>query len=160
MADTKHAHAAPPVEGDGINYGGIGWFLVVLVATTLVCQVLVWGLFKAMEWRVDKAEPQRAALAAPVGRPTLENGRGRVITGVEKEPAVPLLVDEPVVLQEFLAAEDAQLKTYGWVDKGAQTMRLPIERAKDLVIERGLPIRPAAPVAPPAATPAPDAAKK
>lgn len=158
MADTKHAHAAPPVEGDGINYGGIGWFLVVLVTTTLACQVLVWGLFELMSWRVDKGEPSRATLAAPVGNRSLASGR--VVTGAEKQPAVPLLVGEPVVLQEFRASEDAQLKTYGWVDKGAQTVRLPIERAKDLVIERGLPIRPAPTASSTAATPAADAVKK
>ena len=138
MADTKHAPAAP-VEGDGVNYGGIGWFIVVLVGTTLLCQVLVWGLFEVMAWRSDNAEPQRATLAAPVGERSLSDGR--VTTGAAAEPAVPLLVGEPTVLKAYRDAEDAKLKNYGWVDKGAQTVRLPIERAKDLLIERGLPTR-------------------
>jgi hypothetical protein len=76
-----------------------------------------------------------------VGSRSLDGGR--VLTGAETQPAVPLLVGEPVVLQQFRAGEDVQLQTYGWVDRGAQTVRLPIERAKDLVIERGLPTRPA-----------------
>ena len=154
MADIKHAPApAAPVEGDGVNYGGIGWFIVVLVGTTLICQVLVWGLFEVMEWRSDKAEPQRAILAAPAGERSLSDGR--VITGAAAEPAVPLLVSEPDVLKAYRAAEDAQLKNYGWVDKGAQTVRLPIDRAKDLLIQRGLPTRAAVPDTPqPAAEPA------
>jgi hypothetical protein len=154
MADTKHAPAAP-VEGDGVNYGGIGWFIVVLVGTTLLCQVLVWGLFEVMAWRSDNAEPQRATLAAPVGERELSNGR--VMTGAAAAPTVPLLVGEPTVLKAYRDAEDAQLKNYGWVDKGAETVRLPIERAKDLLIERGLPTRAAAPEAP---KPAAETAKK
>jgi len=148
MADIKHAPAAPPVEGDGVNYSGIGWFIVVLVGTTLACQLLVWGLFKVMAWRSDKAEPQRATMAADLGRRELASGR--MITGATTEPTVPLLVGEPTVLKAYRDAEDAQLKAYGWVDKGAATVRLPIERAKDLLIERGLPTRAAAPEAPPA----------
>jgi hypothetical protein len=158
MADIKHAPSASPVEGDGVNYGGIGWFIVVLVGTTLACQVLVWGLFKVMAWRSDKAEPQRTMLAAPQGSRSLENGR--MVTGAEKQPAVPLLVGEPTVLREFRGSEDAQLKTYGWVDKGAQTVRLPIDRAKDLLLERGLPIRAAAPDTPATSKPAAETTKK
>ena len=50
MPDTKHLHTPEPIEGDGVNYGGIVWFVVILTATTLFCQVLVWGGFKYMDW--------------------------------------------------------------------------------------------------------------
>jgi len=139
MADTKHTPAVPPVEEDGVNYSGIGWFIVVLVGTTLVCQVLVWGLFRVMAWRGDRTEPARASLAAPVGTRTTSSGR--MVTGAQTEPAVPLLVSEPTVLKAFRDSEDAELKAYGWENKGAQVVRLPIDRAKDLLIERGLPVR-------------------
>ena len=36
MADINHSHAGePPVEGDGINYRGIVWFVGVLAVTTI-----------------------------------------------------------------------------------------------------------------------------
>ncbi|MEO7191860.1 MAG: hypothetical protein ABI051_12465 [Vicinamibacterales bacterium] len=140
MADINHVHPAAPVEEDSISYSGIGWFLAVLVGTTLFCQIFVWGLFRIMEFRADKAEPQRAAMAEPVGSRTLHDGR--VVTGAAKAPAVPLLVSEPAVLRAFRMGEDAALHNYGWVDKAAQTVQLPIDRAKELLLERGLPTRP------------------
>ena len=51
MADTSHAPAhvqTPPTEGDGVSYSGIVWFVVILVVTTLVCQLLMWVLLRAM----------------------------------------------------------------------------------------------------------------
>ncbi len=46
--------------------------------------------------------------------------------------------------------------TYGWVNKETGVVRLPIERAKLLIIERGVPVTtPPAEVAPPADAAAP-----
>jgi hypothetical protein len=38
------------------------------------------------------------------------------------------------------AAEDASLNNAGWVDKQKGIVRLPIETAKQLVVQRGLPV--------------------
>lgn len=154
MADTKHT-ATAPVEGDGVHYSGIVWFIVILVGTVVFCQVLVWGLFRVMESRVVASDAARAPLAAEPARPRIE--AGRVLTGHEAAaPATAgakpgLLVNEPIVLGEYRKAEEAALTTYGWVNQGAGVVRLPIDRAKALVLERGLPARPgAAPLAAPA----------
>lgn len=140
MADINHSHLEP-VEGDGVNYSGIVWFIVILVATVLVCQVLVWGLFEFSEWRVVRSEPARAPLAAEPAKPAIDGGA--LQPGVEAAPSPLLLVDEPAVLRQYRHAQDETLSSYGWIDEGAQVVRLPIDRAKDLVLERGLPVRPA-----------------
>ncbi len=44
-------------------------------------------------------------------------------------------------LEELRAAEDAVLHSYGWVDRPAEIVRMPIERAMEVLIERGLPAR-------------------
>jgi len=142
MAHTSHPHSSAPVEGDGISYSAIVWFLVVLTLTTLFCQGLVWGMFELMERRVAASDPPRATLAPPQGSPTIEDGH--VASGTIDPPPPSLLVNEPIVLRAFRAAEDKTLGNYAWVDKAAGTVRLPIGRAKELVLERGFPIRPAA----------------
>jgi hypothetical protein len=38
-------------------------------------------------------------------------------------------------------SEDDVLDSYGWVDRNAGVVRIPIERAMTLVVERGLPTR-------------------
>jgi hypothetical protein len=43
--------------------------------------------------------------------------------------------------QEMSTEQDAILNNYGWVDKEAGVVRIPIERAIELTLERGLPTR-------------------
>jgi len=39
--------------------------------------------------------------------------------------------------------QENQLNSYGWVDEQAGTAHIPIDHAMDLIVERGLPVRPA-----------------
>jgi hypothetical protein len=49
MADIRHTQ--PPVEGDGISYRGIVWFVVILTLVTVTCQILIWVLLKQCSTR-------------------------------------------------------------------------------------------------------------
>jgi hypothetical protein len=158
MADIRKVQVAPPVEADGISYSGIVWFVVILVITTLVCQILMVVMFKAMEHQqqaTDAAAPP-APLAQVVNTEERPAPKGRVYPdmvaiGATSGPAPALLVREPVNLETLRAREHEELTTYGYVDKNANTYRIPIDRAKDLVLERNLlPVRGQAA---PAATP-------
>jgi hypothetical protein len=142
MADTKRVHGTAPIEDDGVSYSGIVWFVVILTVTTLACQLIVWGAFEFMEWRVDRSDAARAPLAAERPRPEIKDGR--MITNTQESPQPALLVTEPIALREHRANETSGLSTYGWVDRNAGTVRIPIDRAKTLLLERGLPTRPGA----------------
>jgi hypothetical protein len=50
-----------------------------------------------------------------------------------------LEVKPGVDLKALRAAEDAELHSYGWIDRKNGTVRIPIERAMQLILERGLP---------------------
>jgi hypothetical protein len=52
-----------------------------------------------------------------------------------------------VDLKSFHEAEDAILRRYGWIDERAGVAQIPIDRAIELIAEKGLPA-PAAAVAP------------
>ncbi len=43
--------------------------------------------------------------------------------------------------QEMLAAENELLTRYEWIDQDAGVARIPIDRAMELLLERGLPVR-------------------
>ncbi len=45
-------------------------------------------------------------------------------------------------LQSYLATQQAALEGYGWVDEEAGVARIPIRRAMELLVERGLPVEP------------------
>jgi len=56
------------------------------------------------------------------------------------EPPGPHLQQSPIRdYAEFRAAEEAALDSYGWVDKEQKVVRIPVSRAMDLLLERGLP---------------------
>jgi hypothetical protein len=133
MADTKHDSAASiPVESDGVSYSGIVWFVAILTVVTVFCQVLMWGLFAVLETRADGRDVARAPLAAPQGQAPPGPNLLAILPGTHGEPAV---------LRDFRAKEDAILNSYGWSDRNAGTVRIPIQRAKELLLERGLPVR-------------------
>ena len=133
MADTKHDSARSiPVEGDGVSYSGIVWFVVTLTVVTVTCQLLMWGLFAALETRADGQDVARAPLAVPQG----QNPPGPNLLAI-----LPSAHGEPAALGDFRAKENEILTTYGWADKNAGTIRIPIDRAKELLLERGLPVR-------------------
>ena len=57
-------------------------------------------------------------------------------------PPAPRLQVAPVEdLARYRAAQDSALNSYGWVDQKAGVVRIPIDRAINLLLERGLPAR-------------------
>lgn len=52
-----------------------------------------------------------------------------------------LQLTPPEDLQKFRAREESELNSYGWIDRTAGVVRIPIARAMELVLERGLPVR-------------------
>lgn len=150
MADTSH-HAGPaPVEGDGISYSGLIWFMVVIAITTIGCQLLMWVLLKAFQHQASASPVTTAPMAATVPLTDRPAPVGRVYPdmhsiGLPNGPQPRLLVNEPANLADLRKHEHELLTTYGWMDQNAGVVRLPIERAKELILERGLPVRGAAP---------------
>jgi hypothetical protein len=74
----------------------------------------------------------------------------------ERPPEPRLQVSAPLDLNEARAAETATLNSYAWIDEKGGIVRIPIERAMELVARRGLPAR----AEPPAGQPAGQGAKQ
>ena len=56
-------------------------------------------------------------------------------------PEPRLQVTAPKDLKQYKAAQDEILNNYGWVDQQAGIVRIPIERAMDILLQRGFPVR-------------------
>lgn len=52
-----------------------------------------------------------------------------------------LQISERMDLRQFRANEDGELTNYAWVNRTSGIVRVPIERAMDLVLQKGLPLR-------------------
>lgn len=59
-------------------------------------------------------------------------------------PEPRLQPDPPTTLRGFKDAEQTFLDTYGWIIQSEGVVRLPIDRAMDIVAERGVPVWPPA----------------
>lgn len=56
-------------------------------------------------------------------------------------PSPRLQVEPHVELQNYREAQREALSTYGWVDKPNGVVRIPIDRAMDLILQHGLAAR-------------------
>jgi ABC-type transport system substrate-binding protein len=113
-------------EHSDINVRGIVWFLAMLVVTAVVVEIAMWGMFVALDKYEASNDPFVTPLAAPPGQPFPE----------------PRLQTTPWTdLQQFRADELKRIHSYGWVDQRAGVAHLPIEKAKELLLQRGLPSR-------------------
>jgi hypothetical protein len=110
-------------EHSDFNVRGVGKFVVALVLTIALSALAVAGVMRY--W----------LSVVPAGR-TLP------FSQVSEHMAAPRLqVSSAADLAAIRRHEDSLLHEYGWIDRKAGVVRIPIERAMNLIVERGLPVR-------------------
>jgi hypothetical protein len=115
---SRH-HEESDVQVGLILMSGIG----LVVMTTVVLLVAYW-LFNDFAARWAKLQVPPSPLAE-----------------TRQPPPEPRLQVVPAQdLQQMRAAEEGVLSSYGWVDEAAGFVRMPIDRAIELLLERGLPV--------------------
>jgi hypothetical protein len=58
-----------------------------------------------------------------------------------KDNGAPMLeTNERGQMLDFLMNQESQLNSYGWVDEKSGVAHIPIERAMDLMVQRGVPV--------------------
>jgi hypothetical protein len=119
--DSVH-HEASDVDLRGVLRFGLG-----LLVVGIVIHLAVWLLFLYFADRAtSRTGPQY---------PLAKDQENRL-------PPEPRLQTNPRQdLRDLRASEDAILNSYGWVDKNTGTMRIPIDEAMKLAVDRGLPAR-------------------
>lgn len=127
MAEAKYPDSPskapnPTHELSDLKPRAIVIFLVVLAVTIVGVLVVSMWVYDYSAYRLAKSEapPSTLAKQAPPPEPRLQ-------------------VFAPKDMQEFRAEEDATLTSYGWIDRTAGVVRIPIDRAMQLLAERGLP---------------------
>jgi len=121
--------------------------IIFLVALIIGC-VVVALLLKGMYSYLDTYETRRQPVQSPLVEQTRTDTRTVEPSDVTKFPQPRLETQETVDINAFRLKEAQALNSYGWVDQQAGVVRIPIDRAMELVAERGLPTRPQAGVAP------------
>lgn len=75
-----------------------------------------------------------------VHEPAKTEGQANIpLTSAGEFPQPRLEVRSGANLAELRAAEETDLTSYGWIDRGKGTVRIPIEQAMQLLLRQGLP---------------------
>ncbi|MBV9297958.1 MAG: hypothetical protein JO066_03205 [Verrucomicrobia bacterium] len=111
-------------ETRDISLRVVTWSAIGLVVSAIAICLTVGGLFNLFK-------SQHPSASAPSR-----------ITAPGTLPSQPRLQINPAYdLQQLREMENARLSSYGWVEKSAGIVRIPIDRAITLVAQRGLPAR-------------------
>jgi hypothetical protein len=126
----KTDHPLPPGEGhepDVVTVPAVTKAGLAIGALVIVTAFLMWLLFDHYAARAARLSPRPEPMAE---------------LNPQKEPPQPRLQASPVKdLATFRAEEDAILNSYGPVDPEKGIVRIPVERALELVAKEGLPSR-------------------
>jgi hypothetical protein len=125
------AEAVPRLESPGVSVRPVLWAALASIALMLGA---IWGLSAVHDWRLGN----------------------RTLPATEQFPAPRVQTHQAEQRQELLAAQRRQLVGYAWTDASRTLVRIPIERAMEIIAQRGAAayaplLSPAdAPAAPPA----------
>jgi len=142
----NHGHPGHEVEFEHEDLGtrGVFAFMIGLVVSGILIYFIIVGMYSFL----DKYERSQMATASPLV--TSKGSISRVVTQADmdkafKDNGAPMLeTNERGQFRDFLMNQENQLNSYGWVDKDAGVVHIPIERAMELIAKQGLPVVPPA----------------
>jgi hypothetical protein len=107
----------------------VGYKFALWLAVAMVISIgIVYGTFWFFEGQARSADVVAQKYPLAVGQ--------------HKEPPLPNLQKQPFKdVYELRLGEAAKLASYGWVDKEGGITRIPIDRAMEVMLERGFPAR-------------------
>ena len=137
--DTHH-------ETSDVNVRALLWFLAIFVVLGIATHIVLTFFYKGLS-SMERDRPTQmltqierpAEASVPQDDPLLQPfpralGRdGETIPPYRNTPATDLA--------DMRRAEKQALESYGWVDQQNGIVRIPIEEAKRLVVQRGLPVQ-------------------
>ena len=129
-------------EREDLSTRGVFVFMIGLAITGLVIYFIIIAMYSFL----DKYERSQMTTASPLVASS--GAASRVVTKdyVEKqfkENGAPMLEDnEGGQFSNFLMNQEQHLNSYGWVDEKSGVAYIPIERAMELTVQRGLPVLP------------------
>ena len=123
MDETKHPNAPHAGhETTDINVWAVGKFAIGLVIVCVVSLLLLFGLLKFFQSRE-------------------ETSVANTVEPVKLFPEPQLQKTEILDLKALHAEEDKLLNGYAWVDPKQGIVRIPVDRAIEVLAKRGLPSR-------------------
>ena len=143
---SNEIHPANSTGNGGYERQDIGvapfvYFLVALAVAGLLVFFLVAGMYHYLENRSQAEQAPVSPLVTNAPADTRKLSADYKDYLKQNFPTPQLEIDERNQLDKIRIDEEQTLNTYDWVDQKAGTVRIPIDRAMDLLAQRGLPVR-------------------
>ena len=146
----KEIDASAGYEQTDVKVTGIVVFLTALAIFVAVSGVLSYGIGKVINARMNKEDGPnskwtKTADVRQLGNlPSSPELQNKVAEITKSFPTPRLQTDDGNQdVTDLHAREDLLLDNYSWVDRSQGKVRIPIERAMELIAQKGLPVAPA-----------------
>jgi hypothetical protein len=135
-------------EREDLSPSGVFYFMAGLGLVVVVICFIVFGMYRFLDiYERSHQAPMSPMVMAPA------DTRAVTLEDTQAFPQPRLEESERTQLRQFIEDQDRKLATYDWVDKDKGIVRIPIDRAMDLIVERGLPVRSEGSTAPQSSAP-------
>jgi hypothetical protein len=152
---TNQTHSANPAGHGGyertdVNAATVVYFLIGLAVAVGIAYFVADGFYHFLDQRFNAKQTPVSPLVTntpadtrrlPPEYKTDSEGRDYEKYLEKNFPQPQLETDERTQLNKVRLGEEDTLSTYDYIDKNAGTVRIPIDRAMDLIVQRGLPVR-------------------
>lgn len=125
-------------ERSDVTIKGVAYFIVGLAAVTaFLMALMVW-----MQASFENHKVAQEAAARPATRVAVEGLAHPPEPVIQGAPGSRFELADPVVeMEAHLESMHEILTTSAWVDRERRIVRIPIDHAKKLLLERGVPVR-------------------
>jgi len=145
--EPANVDASLGYEGTDVKVTGIVVFLTALAIFVAVTALLCVGIGKVINSELAKADGPTTKWNHPVDVRTLGNLasspeiQAKFGQLANRFPTPRLQTDDGYQeITDMHAKEDLLLENYSWIDDKHSAVRIPIDRAMELIAERGLPV--------------------
>lgn len=126
MNEAEHRGAQPEHRHE-THDAETRYVLIFIAAIAITVAVAMWVSKGLFYYFVNHEQAEAPAFTFPKAR-TL--------------PPLPEVEPVPhVLLEKYLSEEQKELDQYGWVDRSQGIVHIPVDRAMQLVLQKGLPVR-------------------
>ncbi len=124
-------------EREDLSSRSVMYFMAGLAIFAAVIYVIVFGMYRFLDTYEKANQPAISPLVTPQA-----DTRTMTVENTKSFPQPRLEENERNQLRSVIQDQDRKIATYDWVDKNRGIVKIPIERAMDLLVQRGLPVRP------------------
>jgi hypothetical protein len=138
-------------EASDVKVTGILVFIVSMAIFVVVTAVTCYGIGKVLNAHLNREDGPNSKWTQTVdirqlgNLPSNPEMQNKVAQMTQSFPTPRLQLDDgDQDVADLHAREDILLDNYTWVDQGKGSVRIPIDRAMEIIAQKGLPVAPAA----------------